>query len=83
MGNRSSTSEIRHNLDAANLWAQYRAKTTRKKLLDVADEQLDIFGADNTKVSVEAAARKRRQWASGKDRRDSDPATGEGRSGLS
>jgi len=55
----------------------------RKKLLDVADEQLDIFGADNTNVSVEATARKRRQWASGKDRRDSDPATGEVRSGLS
>lgn len=79
----AQTEGISRNVEAANLWAFFQARTIRQTNVRTAAEaaELDRLGATDATVR-EAIARQQQAWRDTAARWESEPATGEGRREL-
>lgn len=77
LGKSAQTAALDANIQAANLWAFFQAKTIRQTTLRTAAEQLDALAAG------EAAKKQAAAWRQTAERYQSEPSTGEGRDELS
>ena len=76
----AQTEALSANVESANQWAYFQARTIRGTILRTADETLALTppaGAD-----PEAVKAKRAEWAKNLARWESDPASGDGRKEL-
>ncbi len=80
LGKASQTDSIGANVEAANQWAYFQARTIRSTVLKTADEALALVPPG---PNQDAIAAKRAEWAKTLARWDSEPSTGEGRKELS
>jgi Domain of unknown function (DUF4337) len=69
------------NIEAANLWAFFQAKTIRMTTLRTAAEALGVLAADLPQ-SHEAAQQRIAKWRATAERYDTEPETQEGRQEL-
>jgi len=76
----AQTEALSANVESANQWAYFQARTIRGTILKTADETLALIppGA----ADPEAIKAKREEWAKTLARWDSDPASGDGRKEL-
>ena len=80
LGKASQTDSIGANVEAANQWAYFQARTIRATVLKTADEALALVPPG---PNQDAIAAKRAEWSKTLARWDSEPSTGEGRKELS
>jgi hypothetical protein len=83
LGKSSQTSAISSNVEAANLWAFFQAKTIRATQVRVAADGLTVGALAATDPALKAAQQKQiEDWRKTAERYDSEPSTGEGRKEL-
>jgi hypothetical protein len=71
------------NLEAANLWNFFQAKTIRRTTVQTAAEQIEAqLPTINDPVLKEAMQKRIADWRRTADRYESEPSTGEGRQEL-
>lgn len=80
LGKAAQTESIGANVEAANQWAYFQARTIRGTVLKTADEALALLPPGPNQEAIQA---KRAEWAKTLGRWESEPATGEGRKELS
>ncbi len=84
LGKSAQTAAISANVEAANLWAFFQAKTIRMTAVRTAAESLSIDAARQADPAVKAAMQKQIDtWKTTAARYDDEPETGEGRKQLS
>ena len=79
LGKASQTQALTHNIEAANLWNFFQAKTIRMTTLRTAAESLS---AQTGSQASDATGAQIAKWRETADRYDSEPSTGEGRKEL-
>jgi hypothetical protein len=83
LGKSAQTSAISHNVEAANLWAFFQAKTVRMTAVRTAAEALAISAEATGDAAVRAVIDKQIDvWKKNADRYNDEPETGEGRKQL-
>ena len=83
LGKSSQTSAISSNVEAANLWAFFQAKTIRSTQVRVAADGMTVVGLATTDPTLKTAQQKQiDDWRKTAERYDSEPSTGEGRKEL-
>jgi len=76
LGKSAQTTALNANIEAANLWAFFQAKTIRQTVLRTASEALELLPSnENSKKQVA-------KWKDTVQRYQSEPDTGEGRDQL-
>src|SRR5262249_8930552 len=76
LGKSAQTAALAYNIEAANLWAFFQAKTIRQTVLRTAAEELEATsGNDLSKKQIA-------KWRETAQRYQSEPETGEGREQL-
>jgi hypothetical protein len=84
LGKSAQTEAISENVEAANLWAFFQAKTVRMTLVRTAAEEMKVTAAGATEPAAKAAMEKQIEtWQKTAARYDSEPETNEGRKELS
>jgi len=84
LGKSAQTEAISANVEAANLWAFFQAKTIRMTVVRTAAEELKLEQASATEPATKAAMDKQIEaWQKTAARYDSEPETNEGRKELS
>ena len=84
LGKGAQTESIGLNVETANLWAFFQAKSIRSTTLQAAAEGLEAQSDAMTDPAAKAAATKRIDaWRKTTARYEDDPETGEGRKQLS
>lgn len=79
----SQTAALSHNVEAADLWAFFQAKTVRMAVIRTAAEAMEINLAGVTDSAVREAGQKRIDaWKDTVKRYESEPETREGRKEL-
>lgn len=79
----AQTDAITRNVEAANLWAYFQARTVRQTTVRTAAEQAELQKATTTDPSARAALdAQQKAWQDTAARWESDPGTGEGRREL-
>ena len=76
LGKSAQTSALNYNIQAANLWSFFQAKTIRQTTLRTAAEALGVLNPD------EKAKQQAEKWRQTVQRYESEPDTGEGRKEL-
>jgi hypothetical protein len=83
LGKSAQTAALSYNIEAANLWSFFQAKTIRLTVLRTAAEsaelELNQMMLPKTKEAIEQRIA---AWRKSADRYDSEPETGEGRKEL-
>jgi ABC-type multidrug transport system fused ATPase/permease subunit len=74
LGKAAQTNALSLNIEAANLWSFFQAKTIRQTVLRTAAEQTEAMSPSSTKL-IE-------QWRKTAQRYQTEPETGEGRDEL-
>ena len=83
LGKGAQTTALSENIEAANLWSFFQAKTIRSTTLRTAAETLQIQMAQVSRPESVAAMQKRiADWNASIARYDSEPSTQEGRKEL-
>lgn len=83
LGKGAQTDALSRNIEAANLWTFFQAKTVRSTVLRTASETLELEMAQVTRPEQKDAMQKRiSEWAKSVARYDSEPETQEGRKQL-
>jgi hypothetical protein len=82
LGKSSQTEALSRNIEAANLWSFFQAKTIRMTTLRTAGESMEIDLARTTGPAKEAMEKRIAEWKKSAARYDSEPETGEGRKEL-
>ncbi len=84
LGKGAQTSALNYNIEAANLWSFFQAKTIRMTTLRAAAEQaqLGLPQVAGNPVAKEAHEKQIESWKQAAARYDSEPSTGEGRKEL-
>lgn len=84
LGKGAQTSALNYNIEAANLWSFFQAKTIRLTTLRAAAEQaqLSLPQVAGNPVAKEAHEKQIESWKQAAARYDSEPSTGEGRKEL-
>jgi len=83
LGKKAQTEGLSDNIEAANLWSFYQAKTIRQTAIRTALESAELGTADRTAPEARAALDKRMAaWRDTIARYESEPSTGEGRKEL-
>lgn len=84
IGNKQSENEsIAKNIEAANLWSFYQAKTIRRTTMQTAAEEMGVNAALATDPAAKAALEAQvKKWRDTAARYESEPDTGEGRKEL-
>ncbi|MGG5819013.1 DUF4337 domain-containing protein [Falsiroseomonas sp. HW251] len=79
----AQTEAITRNVEAANLWAFFQARTIRQTTLRTAAEEAELVKAASADPAHRSAIeRQQAAWRGTIDRWESEPATGEGRREL-
>ena len=79
-GKSAQNSSVAANIEAANLWAFFQAKTIRMTTMRTAADALETLQPDD---KAEAVAKRVAEWRATAARYNSEPETGEGREELS
>lgn len=80
----AQTEAITRNVEAANLWSFFQARTIRQTTLRTAAEEAELGRLAATEAAVQAAiGAQQKAWRDTVARWESEPATGEGRKELS
>lgn len=80
----AQTEAITRNVEAANLWSFFQARTIRQTTLRAAAEEAELDRLASAEPAVQAAIeRQQKAWRDTVARWESEPATGEGRKELS
>ena len=74
LGKAAQTDSIGSNVEAANQWAYFQARTIRSTVLKTADEAIALVPPG---PNQDAIAAKRAEWAKTLARWESEPATGD------
>jgi len=83
LGKSSQTDAIGSNVEAANLWSFFQAKTIRATQVRVAADGMAVDVTGATDPALKAAQEKQiDSWRKTAERYDSEPSTGEGRKEL-
>jgi hypothetical protein len=83
LGKSAQTDGLKHNVETANLWAFFQAKTIRKTTLETAAEQMEVDAELAKDTAVKDVLDKRiAGWRLRAARYESEPETGEGRKEL-
>jgi Domain of unknown function (DUF4337) len=83
LGNGAQTTVLNVNIEAANLWNFFQAKTIRGTVLKTAAEELEVELPRVTDPKAREAIEKRiADWKKNEARYQSEPETGEGRKEL-
>lgn len=83
LGKGAQTSALSANIEAANLWSFFQAKTIRMTVLRTAGESLELELAKAPPSQVKDGIEKRiAEWKKTAARYDTEPETGEGRKEL-
>jgi hypothetical protein len=79
LGKSSQTTAISKNVESANLWAFFQAKSIRRSIVQTAAEEMKIYGGIITDETQKAASAKQLDdWQKTAARYRSEPSTGEG-----
>lgn len=79
-GKNAQNTSVSANIEAANLWAFFQAKTIRMTTMKTAAEALETVAPAG--LPAEAWAKRIGDWRAAAQRYDSEPETGEGRKEL-
>ena len=79
----AQTDALTRNVEAANLWSFFQARTIRQTTVRTAAEAEALAAATGDEARRAAAERQIAAWRGAADRWESEPATGEGRRELS
>jgi hypothetical protein len=79
----AQTEAISRNVEAANLWAFFQARTIRQTVVRTASEEAELGKAVLPPEARAATDRQQAAWRATAERWESEPATGEGRRELS
>ncbi len=79
-GNNAENEALERNVEAANLWAFFQAKTIRQTTLRTNAELLETLGASPERS--EEVAKRVAAWRATADRYETEPSTNEGRREL-
>jgi hypothetical protein len=83
LGKSAQTAAISYNVEAANLWAFFQAKTIRMTSVGTAAEAMEVEAAGATDPAVKDRLQKRIDaWKATAARYNDEPSTGEGRKQL-
>ena len=83
LGKGAQTEALSRNIEAANLWSFYQAKTIRQTAIRTAAEVLELEASNRTSPEARAAVEKRlAAWRETLARYESEPSTQEGRKEL-
>ena len=83
LGKGAQTAALGYNIEAANLWSFFQAKTLRQTTMRTAAEGLEAqFADDAGKAAPEAVKKQIDAWKRTADRYQSEPETNEGRKEL-
>ena len=84
MGGKSAqNSSVASNIEAANLWAFFQAKTIRQTTLRTAADSLEAIGTDSVAPArVDAVTKQIQRWRETAERYETEPPTQEGRREL-
>ena len=83
LGKSAQTAALSHNIEAANLWNFFQAKTIRSTVLRTAAEGLEVQAPQAARAESREAMQKRASdWKATVARYDSEPETQEGRKEL-
>ena len=83
LGKSAQTTTISLNIEAANLWSFFQAKTIRMTVLRTASEQVELEARQAPDPKAKEALEQRMAgWRKAIARYDSEPDTGEGRKEL-
>src|SRR5215212_5173167 len=80
MAKGAQTNALSYNIEAANLWSFFQAKTIRQTVVRTAGEMADLNRAHPE--ADDAVAKRTDTWAKTVARWESEPETGEGRKEL-
>jgi hypothetical protein len=83
LGKGAQTESIAKNVEAANLWAFFQAKTIRRTVAQTAAEQANLGLGSLTDAQKAAATKQIEDWQKTAARYRSEPETGEGSEQLS
>lgn len=78
LGKSAQTNAISKNVEAANLWAFFQAKSIRRTVVQTAAEEMKIYGSILPDAQKTAAAKQQDDWQKTAARYRSEPDTGEG-----
>ena len=78
----AQTDAITRNVEAANLWAYFQARTVRQTTVRTAAEQAELQAATADPSARAALDAQRKAWLDTAARWESEPSTGEGRKEL-
>lgn len=82
-GKSAQTDALSRNVEAANLWAFFQARTIRQTTVRTAAEQLELDRTTTADPAVRTAIeRQQAAWRARADQWESEPGTGEGRREL-
>lgn len=82
-GKSTQLESLAANIEAANLWSFFQAKTIRQTTLRTAAESLETVAAtDSSKSGAEALAKRVQAWRATAERYETEPSTREGRKEL-
>jgi len=84
LGKSAQTEAISENVESANLWSFFQAKTVRMTMVRTAAEEMKVTAAAiNDPAAKEAMEKQIEAWQKTAARYDSEPETSEGRKELS
>ena len=81
-GGNAEQDAMKSNIDAANLWAFYQAKTIRQTAVRTAAEMLELELAGWPPERQPTAVNRLQLWRAAADRYETEPSTSEGRKEL-
>ncbi|HJQ55872.1 MAG TPA: DUF4337 domain-containing protein [Vineibacter sp.] len=84
LGKSAQTATLAQNIEAANLWSFFQAKTIRMTVLRASMEEMEIAAKYEANPEVKKSLEHRMAlWKRNHDRYDTEPETNEGRKELS
>ncbi len=78
----AQTEALSRNVEAANLWAFFQARTIRQTTVRTAAEEVELDKATAEEAARAAIAAQQQRWRDQAQRWESEPETGEGRREL-
>lgn len=81
-GGNADNDAVEHNVQSANLWAFYQAKTIRRTSTLLAAEEMETRYAEASPASRELMEKRVAEWRKNAERYETEPETGEGRREL-
>ena len=83
LGKSAQTEALSKNVEAANLWAFFQARSIRQTVVTSAADQAELHkAAAADEAALQAITRQQESWRRSALRWESEPATGEGRREL-